>query len=359
VPIIKHIQKQDYTVVDNACLRDPNLDLECRGLLITMLSLPDTWNFTGRGLAAILPCGKTKVFRLLNKLESAGYLKREEIRNDKGQISDTIYYIAATPMFTENPTEENSADKSGKFESDFAENLDVNSQRKCDDRHENCGGKCVENFSNNDSANISLDISTEVLQDTAEEISTTNSDNAILQNEENSCTQPCPHRRDTGKRDTDNRDSNKLYNNKLNTNKLLYTLPTNHNNIEDGLVELNNYREIIKSNISFNDLEISLSESNYQQATEILELMAEVCALNTQPLKINGNLIPAEVVKSRFLKIDHWDIRYILEYLDGQTDKIKNIRAYLISVLFNCKTTKNNYYKVEVNHDLYGNHEGG
>ena len=357
MPIIRQIKEVDYTVVNNQFLRDKTLDLECRGLLITMLSLPDTWNFTGRGLAAILPCGKTKVFRLLNKLEETGYLKREEIRNDKGQISDTIYYVAATPMFAENSTEENSADKSGKFERDFVENLDKNSQGKCDDRPENNGGKCVENFSNNDSAEIDLDISTEVLQDTAEEISTTSSDNAVLQNKENSRTQPCPHRRDTGKRDADNWDNNKLYNNKLNNNKL-YTLPTNHN-IEDGLVELNNYREIIKSNISFNDLQFSLSESDYQQAAEILELMAEVCALNTQPLKINGNLIPAEVVKSRFLKIDHWDIRYILEYLDGQTDKIKNIRAYLISVLFNCKTTKNNYYKAEVNHDLYGNHEGG
>jgi hypothetical protein len=306
-----------------------------------------------------LPCGKTKVFRLLNKLEEAGYLKREEIRNDKGQISDTIYYVAATPMFVENPTEENSADKTEKFESDFAENLDVNSQGKCDNHPGNNEEKCVENFSNNDSAKIDFDISTEVLQDIAEENSPEITNNSKLQNKENSRTPPCPHRRDTGKRDTDSWDSNKLYNNKLNTNKLLYTLPTNHNNIEGGLVKLNNYREIIKSNISFNDFQISLSKSDYQQATEILELMAEVCALNTQPLKINGNLIPAEVVKSRFLKIDHWDIRYILEYLDGQTNKIKNIRAYLISVLFNCKTTKNNYYKAEVNHDLYGNSEGG
>ena len=79
--IKRHVQK-GFTTVNNDFLRDSSLALAERGLLITMLSLPDGWNMSGRGLASILPDGRDKVFSTLKKLERKGYLKRELIREE-------------------------------------------------------------------------------------------------------------------------------------------------------------------------------------------------------------------------------------------------------------------------------------
>lgn len=347
MPIIKHIQNENYTIVDNECLRDPDLDLDCRGLLVTMLSLPDDWNFSGRGLSRILPCGKDKTFRLLNKLETCGYLKREEIRDEKGRIRDTVYYIAPTPIFKDNSLDsdmeisEAQTTAEAELNSISEQGITVsaeNSRRKCGNLGNDSRGKCDK-------------MSPKSVEKCANDFE--------KQNCENICCLPCTTEQDTVAPDTELSDSNKLNNNKINTNKLnIYnTLSTNRNIC--GLEDMKKYEAIIKSNIGFDSLEISLSESDFKIAEEILHLVTEIVALNTQPLKINGNLVSAEIVKSRFLQLDHWDINFVIEYLRDQCNDIRNIRGYLISMLFNAPQSKNNYYRARVNYDLYGNNEGG
>ena len=85
--IVRIGEFKDYTLIENACLRDKALDIAERGLLVTMLSLPDNWDFNGVGLSSILPCGKSKVYSTLNKLETAGYLKRSRVY-ENGKVSD-------------------------------------------------------------------------------------------------------------------------------------------------------------------------------------------------------------------------------------------------------------------------------
>lgn len=97
--IKRHVQK-GFTTVNNDFLRDTSLALAERGLLITMLSLPDGWNMSGRGLASILPDGRDKVFSTLKKLERKGYLKRELIR-ENGLFVDTEYQFCDMPVFKE------------------------------------------------------------------------------------------------------------------------------------------------------------------------------------------------------------------------------------------------------------------
>lgn len=90
---IRVFKETDYTVLDNGIFRDKNLSLKARGLLVTMLSLPEKWNYTIEGLSVILKDGKDSIRSTLKELEEAGYLVRNRIRNDKGQLTETEYIV--------------------------------------------------------------------------------------------------------------------------------------------------------------------------------------------------------------------------------------------------------------------------
>ena len=64
--------------------------------------------------------------------------------------------------------------------------------------------------------------------------------------------------------------------------------------------------------------------------------------------------IPAEVVKSRLLKLNSTHIQYVFDCIDKNTTKVRNIRGYLLTTLYNAPTTIDHYYRAEVNHDMYG-----
>ncbi len=89
---LRHISPQGYTIINNDCLRDKELDIEERGLLLTLVSLPDNWNFSITGLCKILPCGKDKINNALQKLEEKDYLRRIYSRSPDGRF-DSIDYI--------------------------------------------------------------------------------------------------------------------------------------------------------------------------------------------------------------------------------------------------------------------------
>lgn len=84
---------RDYTVMCNHHLKDSNLSLKAKGLLSMMLSLPDEWNYTTRGLAAICKEGVDAIGKALKELELAGYIIRRQLRGKDGRISDTEYTI--------------------------------------------------------------------------------------------------------------------------------------------------------------------------------------------------------------------------------------------------------------------------
>ena len=113
MPKIKRVETRSYTTVDNTYLRDIGLGLVERGLLTTMLSLPDNWEFSGRGLAAILPDGKDRIFNSLRKLEERGYLKRSKI-TVKGKIVDYLYEFCDSPIFLGTKSQNNGKEKGQK-----------------------------------------------------------------------------------------------------------------------------------------------------------------------------------------------------------------------------------------------------
>ena len=108
------------------------------------------------------------------------------------------------------------------------------------------------------------------------------------------------------------------------------------------------YREIIKENIEY---EYQTEKEKYD---ELVEIMLDVICSQKDTIRVNGEDMPHEVVKSRFLKLNSSHIDYVLTALQKNTSDVKNIRAYLITALYNAPTTMDSYYTAWVNHDMYG-----
>lgn len=90
-------KSRDYTVMSNHHLRDTGLSLKSKGLLSMMLSLPEDWNYTTRGLAKICKEGTDSIGSALKELERAGYIVRNRLRDSKGKIVDVEYVIYEKP----------------------------------------------------------------------------------------------------------------------------------------------------------------------------------------------------------------------------------------------------------------------
>ena len=122
----------------------------------------------------------------------------------------------------------------------------------------------------------------------------------------------------------------------------------------DVMDEMNAYRDIIREHISYE----CFQDGRYhrrEDVDELVELMVEVMMLpDNGTMRIAGVEKPVAVVKNRFMKLEHGHIEYILTCLGANTTKVGNIKAYLLTTLYNVPLTISNYYTAEVNHDLYG-----
>ena len=125
------------------------------------------------------------------------------------------------------------------------------------------------------------------------------------------------------------------------------------NRRETDAQKMDSYRELIRENIEY---DILLHDLPYDKdrLDEIVELMTETVCSKRKYIRIAGNDFPAESVKSRFLKIDAEHIKFVFDCLNANTSKVRNIKQYLLTVIYNAPTTIGNYYSSLVNHDLYG-----
>lgn len=104
--IIRVQKNENFTIVSNAALRDNRLSLKARGLMVYMLSLPEDWDLSVKGLITCLNEGKDSINGALRELEKAGYLKREQSRCCGGKFSKTEFVLYETPQNEEAPLTE-------------------------------------------------------------------------------------------------------------------------------------------------------------------------------------------------------------------------------------------------------------
>ena len=117
--------------------------------------------------------------------------------------------------------------------------------------------------------------------------------------------------------------------------------------------EMDAYRGLIRENI---DYEGFVRERPYDtgQLDEMVELIVEAVCSKKENIRVAGNDFPQVVVKSRLLKLDREHIRFVFDCLQENTTQIRNMKQYLLTVLFNATATIENHYAAQVNHDLYG-----
>ena len=112
--------------------------------------------------------------------------------------------------------------------------------------------------------------------------------------------------------------------------------------------------ELIKENISYNHHMKYDSYGEKELYDELFQVICEVVCVRRPTIRVAGEEYPYELVKSRFLKLESSHLEYVIDCMKNTTTKITNIKAYIITALYNATTTINHFYQQEVNHDMYG-----
>ena len=279
---------KNYTVMSNYHLRDKGLSLKSKGLLSMMLSLPEDWNYTTRGLAKICKEGVDAIGGALRELETAGYIVRHQLRDRQGRISDTEYVIYEQPQ-PKAPDTSQPDTASPDTENPYLADPDT--------------GKPAE---------INIEKS-----------------KTQKSNTQGSSTDSIPFRGTAAARPPERKGRDSM-----------------------SMEEMQDYRELILENIEYDHL--CREFGTYREdLDEIVELIVETVCARRKTTRIAGADFPHEVVRSRFLKLDSSHIEFVMESLHNNTTEVRNMKQYLLTVLFNAPTTMSNHYTAQVNHDMY------
>lgn len=247
--------RENFLVVSKIFLQDKNLSIAERGLLATMHSLPNNWEFTIAGMTKILPDGKSKIGTALDGLIKKGYIIKKQSKTSSGCFAKNILEINERPILekplTENPSSENPP-----------------------------------------------------------------TENQTQYN--------------------NNKYSNKEYN--------------NYQSINLQSDEIDDLREDVKEQISY---DYACTQFGEEMVDSIVDLMMEVY-LSVGSISIGKHELPAKQVKNVFRKLDVDHLRYVFGCVEenSKEKKIKNMKSYLLTALYNAPITIDAYYASEVNYDM-------
>jgi hypothetical protein len=296
---------RDYTVMANHHLKDTGLSLKAKGLLSMMLSLPDEWNYTTRGLASICKEGVDSIGATLRELEKAGYIVRNQLRDAKGRITDTEYVIYEKPQRSPDTTSPDTAQPdtiNPDTENPYLDNPDADKP-------------CTE---------TTAQLNTNRLKN---DLPSTKKSNTHAENPYQS-----------------------------NPDRFYQSASGSRNAGFDGIGYDNpeRLRKTIMENI---DYDCIADKYNRERLDEIVELMLEILCRKSKNVRIGGEDFPSSVVKGRLLKLDQFHIEYVLDCMNSNTTQVRNIKQYMLAALFNAPITIDHYYQAAVNHDFYGKKE--
>ena len=292
---------RDYTVMSNHHLRNTNLSLKAKGLLSLMLSLPEEWDYTTKGLARICKDGVDSICAGVRELEEQGYVIRERVRNPNGQLGSIEYTILEQPR----PPEREKPER----ENPVLDNPIL-------------GSPVLEEPEQGNPAQLNTKESSK--QKSKKELSSTEGSNPIQ-----STPQP-----------------------------LTGTPPAETGMGTDRMGARECYREVILDNIEYSYL-VQDSHIDREQLDEIVDLIVDTVCSARKVIRIAGDDYPAEVVKSRFMKLDSSHVQYVMDCMKDNTTYVRNIKKYLLAALYNAPTTIKSYYSSLVQHDMYGDGQRG
>lgn len=292
--VFRVVKNRGYTVMSNHHLKDTGLTLKSKGLLSMMLSLPDEWNYTTRGLAVICKEGVDSIGSALRELEKQGYIIRNQLRDSRGRISDTEYIIYEKPQHkpdtpapdTDTPDTENP----------YLDNSDTDEP---------------------------------YLENPAQLISN---------------------------RLTTNQEKKDLLITEISNPNQSYLAGGTSTTADMGLdwMGCDNITELRKLVLNNLEYEFVRKTHDRERLDEIVDIIVETLCSTKPTINISGEEYPARLVKEKLLRLDSSHIDYVFECLQKTTTYVRNIKRYLLATLFNAPSTIGNYYSALVNHDLYG-----
>jgi predicted transcriptional regulator len=114
------------------------------------------------------------------------------------------------------------------------------------------------------------------------------------------------------------------------------------------------YMKLIKENIEYDIMMSNRQWRDQEMFDELYQLICEVVCVPRKTIRIAGEDYPYNLVKSKFLKLNSQHLQYVIGCMERNTTKVANIKAYLITALYNAPNTISHYFNAEVNHDMYG-----
>ena len=294
MPVFRVEKSKGYTVMSNHHLRNKDLTLKAKGLLSQMLSLPEDWDYTLKGLAFINREKIDAIRQAIRELEQAGYIVRSRERDERGRLRGADYVIyeqPQTPPALDLPTLENPTLDNPTQEKPTSENpTQLNKDRVTKDQA---------------ITDPSITHSFPSLSPPPTETAGTAAASPLERKGTEAATQ--------------------------------------------SAVEI--YREIIKENIEYDHL-LRHSKIDREELDGIVELLVETVCTARKTIRVAGDDYPAELVKAKLLKLNSGHIEFVMDCMRENTTKIRNIKKYLLAVLFNAPSTMGSYYTALVAHDM-------
>ena len=282
-------KNKGYTVMSNHHLRNHALSLKAKGLLSQMLSLPDDWDYTLQGLAQINKESIDAIREAVRGLERAGYIKRGRERDERGCLRGTVYTIYEQPHAE--PTPEEPTQEKPALNNPTLEKPMLEKPT-------------LEN---------------------PMQLNTKSTKKRKRQSTDLSITDSIPFPSGFPETPVQKR--------------------------TEAKETFESYRELILENIDY-DVLAGDPCVDREQLDEIVALVQETVCSTRSRIRVAGNDYPAEVVRSKLLKLNSEHIRFVMDCLKQNTTRIRNIRQYLLAMLFNAPSTMNSYYTALVAHDM-------
>ena len=295
MPVFRVDKSRDFTVVANCIFKDRSLSAKAKGILVEMLSLPESWDYTLKGLTTLFSDGIDSIRQGINELEKHGYIVRERKRDARGRLGGMEYVIYETPHMVQEDSQS------------------------------------VENFA------------PELPEPTTEKPT------------QDSSAEEMP----TVYKEINKYNKNKSMTFEINKNSFLPEVSENfeepvpvENSGRKEISDTSRAREEIKRQIEY---DVMVQRCQPSQLDELVEIMLEV-RMNLSPTTrfSRDEVYPTVYVQDRYSRLNAEHIEQVLDGIRENTSKVMHTKAYLMKCLFNAPETLESKVMMDVNHDLYG-----
>ncbi len=289
-------KSREFTVIANHIFKDRTLSAKAKGLLVEMLSLPENWDYTLKGLTYLFTDGLDSIRQGIRELEEHGYIVRERKRDTKGRLGGMEYVIYETPRVL--------VGKSGdSVENETPEPIPETPICACPAEES--------------------PIPENPIQDKPAEGTAT------------------PYK------EIKNKELRESRTHESNPNQ-------SFKEAEPATMDVMGYekaRECVMQNIEY---DILCERYPPERLDEIVDIASEALCTRRAMFTLGKDTYPYALVKDRLLRLNASHIGYIIGCIDANTTEIHQIKPYLLKTLINAPATMESYYTTKVNHDLHG-----